>query len=410
MGKKILITLAMALVFGVTASLTFVLTRPMWEAKLETEESSDSITISRDETTSAPPETTTEEETPEETDPAALEEWESQVQAMIDGRKAGISDYLSVYEAQSGIVTNASKSLVTVTARHTDKDWFDNEVSSSQSTSGVVVAVTNHEVIILTDSYLLNDSNKVQVKLNGNITAEAYLKGMDSVNGIAVISVRISELDPSLRSLLVPIPLGNALLVTQGQPVIAIGRPLGYDRSLAYGIISYTNPTVPAVDAMIRILQTDIPSSDEARGMLINTSGELIGWLTTKYSANSTDGFLTAISLSDLKPVIEKLSNGKSMATLGIRGQNVTADISEKQGLPMGVYITKCLTDEPAYEAGIQSGDILTTIDGTVIVSMKDVQTCMERLDPGDVVKVTVKRCGNEEYTEFTFDVTLGAR
>ena len=250
----------------------------------------------------------------------------------------------------------------------------------------------------------------MQVRFTGYATAEAYLKQTDSANGIAVIAVRVADLDSSMLSLITPIPLGNSLVVTQGQPIIAIGRPLGYDRSVAYGIISYTNSSVPAVDSMIRLLQTDIPSSDEARGMLINTSGELIGWLTTKYSSSSTDGFLTAISLSDLKPVIEKMSNGKAMATLGIRGQNVTADISEKQQMPMGVYVTKCLTDEPAYDAGIQSGDILTAIGNVVIVSLKDMQNCLEGLEPGDTVTVTVKRYGNEEYTEFTFDVTLQAR
>lgn len=410
LGRRLFLTVALALVFGVTSSLTFVVTRPWWEERFETEESSESIVISRDETTTAPSETSTEEETTEEEVTTSPEEWESQVQFMIDTDLADMEDYHSILNAHSSMIASVTRSLVTVTAQYTDMDWFDNPVSGSQSTSGVIIAVTKKEVIILTDSYVLDASEQVQVHFGPSVTAEAHLKQKDGANGIAVVAVSVENLDENVLSMITPVSLGNSLTIAQGQPIIAIGRPLGFERSVAYGIISYTNPAVQSVDSMIRILQTDIPVSKGARGMLVNTSGELVGWLTDNYTSSSTDEFLTAISLSDLKPVIEKMSNGHAMASLGIYGQTVTAEISEKQGIPVGVYVTRSISGGPAYSAGIQDGDILVGINDTAIASMKDLQGFLEESWPGDVVIVQVKRSGQDEYAEFNFEVILEER
>lgn len=98
------------------------------------------------------------------------------------------------------------------------------------------------------------------------------------------------------------------------------------------------------------------------------------------------------------------------MACLGIRGQNVTTEIAAAQELPLGVYITRCVTDRPAFLDGLQNGDILTAINDDAILTMEDLQRCLEKYEPGDIVSVTAERSGREGYTQIKLDVTLQAR
>ena len=110
-----------------------------------------------------------------------------------------------------------------------------------------------------------------------------------------------------------------------------------------------------------------------------------------------------AIPISEYKGVLQKLTNGQSAPYFGIRGQDVTSVMMES-GIPSGVYITDSIADGPAYNVGIQNGDILTKIRDT------EIQNRLEDTKTGDSVKVTVKRKSIDEYKEIEYQVTIGAR
>ena len=81
-----------------------------------------------------------------------------------------------------------------------------------------------------------------------------------------------------------------------------------------------------------------------------------------------------------------------------------------ESGIPSGVYITDSIADGPAYNVGIQNGDILTKIRDTEIQTIRDFQNRLEDTKTGDSVKVTVKRKSIDEYKEIEYQVTIGAR
>lgn len=418
LGGKVLLTVGLAAVFGVTASLTFVVAQPFWEARFGETETSENITIARDDTTAASvtaeSESETESEVPTEEstdrDSGGPDDWENRVQAMINNDLADLNDYKSMYNALNNITIKANRSLVTVTASSTDTDWFDQPFSSEQETCGIIVGKTAKEYLVLTDADLLEGMDGLKVTFGTYGTGTAYLKQADGILELAVIGVPLDTLSDGVEDHVEVISLGNSYLSMQGQPVIAIGRPLGLSRSVAYGMISYVNPNIPGTDMTLRLMQTDIVTAENARGMLINSDGELIGWLTEKFGASSTDGMLSAISISDIKPILENLFNGENSACLGIKGQNVTEEMAEQHQMPTGIYIIQCLDDRPAYLAGLQIGDILTGINDTEIQSVKDLQNCLEKLHPGDAVTITVQRNGREGYTEIQTIATLQAR
>lgn len=76
----------------------------------------------------------------------------------------------------------------------------------------------------------------------------------------------------------------------------------------------------------------------------------------------------------------------------------------------MGIYVTECIPEGPAYDAGIQNGDIIVGVGGEDISTMKDYQNQVETLSSGAEVKVVVQRRGIDEYKELEFQVTVGAR
>lgn len=411
-GRLALFTLGMGLVFGLAASLTFVVSRPFWEERFGETEPPESITLNRDDLTTAP--VTTEAPTtqaPAESGTAVdREELERMVQAAVDRSRNGIEDVKGIYTAVGNTMVEANKGLVTVTAEFTDKDWFDNEFSSDQQSSGIIVAITSQEVLILTDSAIVSGQESVHISFGNHGEGDAYLKQIDETTGVAVVAVPADSLEDDLRAYIQPAALGNSYLTTQGSPVIAMGSPMGAMKSVGFGIISYINNNVQGEDSQLRVMYTDIVGGSSSSGFLYNLDGEVVGWITGKYGSTDKTNVIRALSVSDMKGVIERLSNGAQIACLGIKGQSVSATVSEERGIPMGIYITKCVTDKPAYLAGLQSGDILTAVDGTAVAAMKDLQTLLETLPADAQVEVTIQRGGREGYAEKVFAVQLAPR
>ena len=201
-------------------------------------------------------------------------------------------------------------------------------------------------------------------------------------------------------TLLLALPLGL---------VIALGAPSGIVHSSAYGFVSYILRVAQVPDGVARVLYTDIGSSAQAGTFLFNLSGELVGWVTEAFQSESGGCSVPAFTVSDYRTKLEKMSNGVAVPYVGIKVQDVTETMTSA-GMPAGVYASECILDGPAYNAGIQNGDIVVRIGDKEIVSVKDYQTQVENLTVGRDVTIVVLRKGIDEYRELEYQVTVGAR
>ena len=122
---------------------------------------------------------------------------------------------------------------------------------------------------------------------------------------------------------------------------------------------------------------------------LLILAGQVIGWITEHADAEDIAGASLAMPISEYKLMLERLSNGIAIPYVGIQGQDVS-DAMLEQGIPQGVYITESIADSPAYQAGIQSGDILVRFNGQEIVSLRDFQSCLEDVESGETVTAGV--------------------
>ena len=256
----------------------------------------------------------------------------------------------------------------------------------------------------------IETADSLEVAFSDSAVLPGAVKQTDSRMGLTMIRVDATSLDDAQFEKIKPVKLGNSYGVRQGDLVISMGSPAGMVHSSSYGFISYIAKNVQMTDGNARVLYADIKSKADAGTFLFNTEGELVGWATDRYEQDVDTGMKTFMSISDYKGALELLSNGIQVPYLGIEGQEVTSEM-EKNGMTSGIYMIAAAAESPAYNAGLQPGDILSGINDIKIEGMKNFQAQVEKLHVGDRITVTVQRNnGKDEYKEIEFEVTVGAR
>lgn len=404
MLKRVLGLLVTAVIFGFVAAVTFVISRPVaerWLLKGNATEGT-SVTIPKDD----PDAMISESET---TTAAETEPIEDILKSAMEKYPFSVEDLNTLYGNLKTVVQKADKAIVTVHSVKTQKDWFNNPVENSGLFAGVITATANQELLILTPEGAVEDAEAIRVAFSDGTEVQGTIKQTDRISGMAIVSVSTEGLGRALLEEVRALELGNSYSVKQGDPVIAIGGPAGMVHSSNYGFISYITKNVQVTDGMTRILYSDVKGNAGTGTFLMNTSGQIIGWVTDDYKNDGNQDMTAAMAISDYKIILEKMSNGAAFPYFGIKGQEVSAAMNTS-GMPLGVYVVDLSADGPAYNAGIQCGDIITSMGGEKIVTMKDFQSLLEKSATGQVMPVTVSRSGREEYKEIQFQVTIGAR
>ncbi len=161
---------------------------------------------------------------------------------------------------------------------------------------------------------------------------------------------------------------------------------------------------VQAVDGQTRILYTEFESHADEGTFLINLSGQLVGWATDIYQSGITPRQKTRrwrCRSLNIKESYRNLQTDSLRRTSGSGAGCYFAML--ESGIPCGVYITDSIADGPAYNVGIQNGDILTKFGDLEIQTIRDLQNRLEETKTGDTVKVTVKRKSIDEYKEIEY-------
>ena len=404
-AKRLLALFLTAVLFGIVATVSFVMSKSFvdrfWK-KDAPEESS--ISIPKDD--------------PSESTTAAVEESEAAttqapirdvVQSEMEKYQFTVDDLNSMVSALRTQIQKADKGIVTVHSVQQEMDWFDNPVETSGLYAGAVIADTPQELLILTPEEAALQADAIKVTFNDGRSAAAQVKQKDHTAGMAVISVARSDIEEITWNNLATLPLGNSYVMREGDIVGAIGSPAGVVHSIDYGHVSYVMKNAQMVDQTARIIYADVDADVEKGTFLINTAGELIGWAMEPQTDDQNSSMSQIMGVSGYKGILEKLTNGQEAPYFGIIGQSVT-EAMDVEGLTTGVYVVNSVTGGPAYNAGIQNGDIITEVNGKDILSMREFQTIVEGLGCGKEVAVVVKRNGREEYTELRFAVTIGVR
>ena len=324
-----------------------------------------------------------------------------------EGTESSLKNYDALYQDMLGVTEKPKRALVTVIGITNQMDYFNQNYENQQQISGLIVADNEQDLFILTEYRIVENVERIQVTFWDETMVDATYQRHDPSTGLTIVKVDESKLDEGTRNGLAVAPLGSSYLVSQGDPVVAVGSPVGYSDSIAYGVVTSVTNKISALDNEYNLLTTDILGSTDGSGILVNLDGEIVGIIAQSYSAKGNN-VVTGIAISQIKKLIENLSNNVSRAYIGIRGQDVTEELSDKTGIPKGVLISRVADDSPAMMAGMKEYDVIVKLGEHKVETIKQYHEQLGKYSTGDVVTVTAMRKGAEGYAEMTFDVTIG--
>ncbi len=426
--------LACAAAFGAVACFVFVFLKPHVEEWLYPEENS-AITIPKDdapqdesgdgegdeeagEGKDSPDETEAEEGKDSPQGGEAVEGKDSPDGPQDEDRTGGdpqtvivqeeleIEDYQALQDKLYAVGRKANQSMVTVTGVTSGMDWFNTPYERENQAVGVIIGNNGQEFLIMTEKSVIADAQAIEVTFSDDASVEATLKKYDGNTGIAVLGVPLRNVSEKTMGQAAVASLGNSYLVSQGTAVIALGIPS--EHTILCGTVTSSQNAVSTVDANYSVLTTDIAGGGSGSGVLVNLEGEIVGLALSGYGSQSGRNTVTALSVSELKQVIEDLSNDRDVPCVGLYISTVTDKIAEEYGIPKGVYVKDVEMDSPALAAGLQEADVITAINGEEITSVEQYSQKVYGLHPGDVITITVKRQRGEEYVDLDCAVTVG--
>ena len=321
----------------------------------------------------------------------------------------------------SDIAKNCMPSIVAITTKGIEevRSMFGTQQRESEGAgSGIIVGKNDTELLIATNNHVVSGAEEVSVCFDDSedSVVSAKVKGTDSSNDLAIVSVALSDISDDILSNIKIATIGDSSSVQVGDQVVAIGNALGYGQSVTTGIVSALDREVTIDNVTSKLIQTDAAiNPGNSGGALLNTAGEVIGINSVKYSDTSVEGIGYAIPMDTAKPIIEELITKEKVdesnsAYLGIAGVDVTSDVAKTYNMPTGVYVAQVMEGAAAEQAGIQKGDIITKFDGKDVTSMEELSSNMQYYAAGTTVDVVIERSSNGQYEEQTISVILGKK
>lgn len=288
---------------------------------------------------------------------------------------------------------------------------------SRASGSGVIISTDGY---IITNNHVVENADKIEVKLTDKRILEAKLIGRDPNTDLALLKV-------SSQTPLPIVKLGDSDAVNIGEWVLAVGYPLGLESTVTAGIVSakgralnllgqeqrqqqyYEDPSTPPVNTAIEsFIQTDaVINRGNSGGALVNANGELIG---INSAIMSPSGFYAGYGFAIPVNLVKKIANDfkefgeVKRGFIGVTFTELSRDVAKELEIneTSGLYVQDVVEGGGAEKAGIQKADVITHIDGNLIVSSSVLQERVGRMRPGDKVELTYLRQGKQRKANIT--------
>jgi putative serine protease PepD len=275
--------------------------------------------------------------------------------------------------------------------------------------------------VIRSDGYILTNNHVISIAASGGSvdvlfsdgqTAPATITGRDPLTDLAVLHVQ-----PSHQ--LKVIALGSSASVRVGEPVVAIGAPLGLSGTVTSGIVSALDRTVEVPGEndrsalLVSALQTDAAiNPGNSGGALVNCAGQLLGvptaGATVPGSGGGSIGLGFAVPVDLAKSVADEIITAGRVthAFFGLATVPIPPAAAAQAGVPEGLYVQAVTAGGPAAQAGLRADDVITTINGEPATSNIQLQELTLTKKPGDTVSIGYSRNGRSA----TAAITLGAQ
>jgi putative serine protease PepD len=286
------------------------------------------------------------------------------------------------------------------------------EASSSGGSGTGSGEVIRSDGYILTNNHVISiaagSGGSVKVLFADGQTLPATITGRDPQTDLAVLKVQASH-EPRVIS------LGSSSSVKVGQPVVAVGAPLGLSGTVTSGIVSALDRTVEVPGEndksalLVSAVQTDAPiNPGNSGGALVNCEGQLVGvptaGATVPNSGGGSIGLGFAIPVDLARSIADEIiaTGSVTHAFFGLQTTPIPPAAAEQAGLPEGLYVQAVTSGGPAAMAGLRADDVITKINGDEATSNIQLQELTLTKKPGDTVSIDYTRDGQSATTTVT--------
>lgn len=294
-----------------------------------------------------------------------------------------------IYAANVGSTVGINTSLTV--------NYYGYETTAAASGSGFIISEDGY---IVTNHHVIEDANDIKVTTYDGAVYDAELIGYDISDDLAVLKIDETGLTPVI--------LGDSSNLVVGDPVMAIGNPLGeLTFTLTTGCVSALKRSITINSQRMYLMQTDCAiNSGNSGGPLFNEHGEVIGITSAKYSQSnlneaSIENIGFAIPINNVLDIIFSIIEDGTYVKPYIGALAEDAITSNRYDLTYGVGIRQIEEDGPAEAAGLQERDVITAINGTTVNSADEVHDFIMEAGIGGRLTLTVYRDGR------TFDVEI---
>ena len=257
--------------------------------------------------------------------------------------------------------------------------------------------IISHDGYIFTNNHVVEQADKILVKLSDNKEYEAKVIGRDAKTDIALIKIKSNDSLPVVE-------IGDSDKLRVGEWVMAIGNPFGLEQTVTAGIVSAKGRVIGA-GPYDNFIQTDASiNPGNSGGPLFNMEGKVIGINTAIVAQGQGIGF--AIPISMAKTILPDLkAKGKvTRGWLGVSVQEISEDIAKSMKLKdrNGALISDVFKGDPADVAGLKAGDVVTEINGKPIRDTHELLMMVAAFRIGEVIKIKILRDGQEKIIPVT--------
>ncbi|MFD0826736.1 S1C family serine protease [Neobacillus sp. M.A.Huq-85] len=322
-------------------------------------------------------------------------------------------------------VDQAGPAVVGITNIQSTQFWSDNGKKSEEAAgtgSGVIYKKAGNKAFIVTNHHVVEGATKLEVSLTDGTKIPADLLGSDIWTDLAVLEIDASHVKKIAQ-------FGNSDELKMGEPVIAIGNPLGptFSGSVTQGIVSGLKRTIPVdinqdgiIDWQAEVLQTDAAiNPGNSGGALVNIAGQVVGINSMKISQEAVEGIGLSIPINSAKPIINDLEQYGNVKRpyMGVDLKSVSEIPAyyqeEALKLPRdvnyGVALREVVPNSPADQAGLKELDVIVEMDGKRINDVLDLRKHLYQSKKiGEQMKIKFYRGGklNETTLKLISDKT----
>lgn len=309
--------------------------------------------------------------------------------------------------------SEAVNTVVSIDVTLKSTDGFINKLFGEQeiqaSGSGVIYSEDENGIYIITNNHVVEGADSITIRLDDDDEpAEASLIGRDPNNDLAVIYVTKDELESKNIDNYLISHIGDSDELSVFDKVYAVGNAAGEGKSGTSGTISALDKDVTTEDGNdIEAIQIDAAiNPGNSGGALLNENGELVGINFAKIVGTDLEGMGYSIPINDALVVVnEIIKEGtvenpvvlgvESKPFLGVSLFEMTKETAEQQGLRIdddAVVVASVVPNSPAYNCGIEVGDVIVSLDGEDIDSIDELHEVLYKHDIGDTVSIGLLR------------------